>query len=76
MPHETPRLESVPPPLDLVAQEYEPLAVVVERQRRRADAMQREMRDIEVSPSGAVRILPKPGSTGVGNGDGSDGQGD
>ena len=58
LPHEVPRLESVPPPLDLVAEPYEPLAVVVERQRRRADAMQREMRDIEVSPSGAVRVLP------------------
>jgi hypothetical protein len=39
LPHETPRLESVPPPLELVAEEYEPLAVVVERQRARADAM-------------------------------------
>ena len=32
---ETPRLESVPPPLDLIAaEEIEPLSVVVERQRR------------------------------------------
>jgi hypothetical protein len=69
LPHEVPRLESVPPPLNLVAEEIEPLAVVVERQRRRADAMQREMRDIEVSPSGAVRVLPRPGSNG---GNGSD----
>ena len=37
---EKPRLESVPPPLNLVAEEYEPLAVVVERQRKRCDAMQ------------------------------------
>ena len=37
LPHETPRLEPVPPPLDLVAEPYEPLAVVVERQRQRAD---------------------------------------
>jgi hypothetical protein len=37
---EKPRLESVPPPLDLVAEPYEPLAVVVERQRKRCDAMQ------------------------------------
>jgi hypothetical protein len=67
LPHETPRLTPVPPPLDLVAEEYEPLAVVVERQRKRADALQREMRDIEVLPSGAVRILPKPGSNGSGD---------
>jgi hypothetical protein len=37
---ETPRLESVPPPLNLVAEEYEPLAVVVERQRARARMLQ------------------------------------
>jgi hypothetical protein len=35
LPHETPRLESVPPPLDLVAEEYEPLSVTVERHRAR-----------------------------------------
>jgi hypothetical protein len=35
LPHEVPRLESVPPPLDLVATEVEPLSVVVERQRAR-----------------------------------------
>jgi hypothetical protein len=40
LPHETPRLTPVPPPLDLVAEPYEPLAVVVERQRKRCDAMQ------------------------------------
>jgi hypothetical protein len=34
---ETPRLEPQPAPLDLTAEEIEPLAVVVERQRRRAD---------------------------------------
>ena|SRR5215469_5977236 len=61
---ETPRLEPQPAPLDLVADEIEPLAVVVERQRKRADALQREMRDIQVLPSGVVRILPKPGSNG------------
>jgi len=64
LPHETPRLTPQPPPLDLVAEEYEPLAVVVERQRKRADAMQREMRDIEVLPNGTVRVLPKPGGNG------------
>jgi|SRR6516165_10762725 hypothetical protein len=42
LPHETPRLESVPPPLDLVAEPVEPLADVVRRQRARADRMLRE----------------------------------
>jgi hypothetical protein len=64
---ETPRLEPQPAPLDLPCEEIEPLAVVVERQRRRADAMQREARDIEVLPSGIVRVLPKPGSNGSGD---------
>jgi hypothetical protein len=64
LPHETPRLTPVPPPLDLVGEEIEPPAVVVERQRKRADALQREGRDIEVDRFGAVRILPKPGSNG------------
>jgi len=64
LPHEVPRLTPQPAPLDLPYEEVEPLAVVVDRQRRRADAMQREARDIEVLPSGLVRILPKPGSNG------------
>jgi hypothetical protein len=38
--HESPPLKSVEPPMELVAEEYEPLAVVVERQRKRCDAMQ------------------------------------
>src|SRR6516162_5260101 len=33
LPHEVPRPESVPPPLDLVAEPVEPLAEVVRRQR-------------------------------------------
>jgi hypothetical protein len=37
--HETPRLTPVSPPLDLVAEVIEPLSVVVERQRKRADAL-------------------------------------
>ena len=35
---ETPRLEPQPAPLDLPYEEVEPLAVVVERQRKRCDA--------------------------------------
>jgi hypothetical protein len=39
LPHEVPRLESVPPPLELIAEPIEPLADVVARQRARADRM-------------------------------------
>ena len=67
LPCETPRLQSIPPAIDVTCEEIEPLAQVVARQRARADAMLREARNIEVSPSGAVRVLPKPGSNG-GNG--------
>ena len=64
LPHETPRLQPAPPAIDSTCEEIEPLADVIARQRARADAMQREMRDIEISPSGIVRVLPKPGSNG------------
>jgi hypothetical protein len=64
---ETPRLQPVPPPLDLVAEPTIPLADLVTAQRKRADLMQAEARDIEVLPSGAVRILPRPGSNGSGD---------
>jgi hypothetical protein len=53
--------------LPLRAEPSEPLAVVVERQRARQNALQG--RDIEVTDSGVVRILPKPGGNG---GNGSD----
>src|SRR5262249_334775 len=39
LPHETRRLESVPPPLELVAEPIEDLATVVQRQRARAGRM-------------------------------------
>jgi hypothetical protein len=39
LPHEVPRLESVPPPLELIAEPIEPLADVVARQRARADRL-------------------------------------
>ena len=66
--HEVPRLTPQPPAIDATCEEIEPLAVVVARQRARADAMQREARDIEVLPSGLVRVLPKP-SDGNGSGE-------
>jgi hypothetical protein len=71
---EKPSLKPQPAPLDLVAEEpIEPLADLVARQRARADAMLREPRDIEVSPTGVVRVLPKPGSNGSGCSDDSSG---
>jgi len=38
--HESAPLKPVEPPLDLVAEPYEPLSVVVERQRKRCNAIQ------------------------------------
>jgi hypothetical protein len=64
LPHEAPKIQSVPPLLELTAEPYEPLADLVARQRARADAMLREAQDIEVLPSGLVRVLPKPDSNG------------
>jgi len=37
---ETPRLESIPPAIDATCEEIEPLHQIVERQRKRCDAMQ------------------------------------
>jgi|SRR6516165_10275676 hypothetical protein len=59
---EKPSLRPQSAPLELTAEPVEDLAELVARQRRRAYAMQREARDIEVSPSGVVRVLPKPGN--------------
>jgi len=67
LPHETPRLEPVPPAIDASCEEIIPLAELVTQRRARADAMQREMRDIEVLRDGTVRVLPKPGSNGSGD---------
>jgi hypothetical protein len=67
LPHEVPRLQPVPPPLDLVAAPSIPLAELVTLQRARADLMEAEARDIEVLPSGLVRVLPRPGSNGSGD---------
>jgi hypothetical protein len=57
-------LKSVEPPLELIAEPVVPLAELVEQ--RRARQRELEGRPIEVSASGAVRILPKPGSNGSG----------
>jgi hypothetical protein len=66
LPHEVARLLPEKAAIDAACEEIsEPLPVIIERQRARMDAMQREAGDIEVSPSGAVRVLShKPGSNG------------
>ena len=59
---EKPRLEPVPPPLDLVGEEVEPLADLVARQRARAEKMLLEP---------PYRVLPIPSRS---NGNGGDDQ--
>ena len=65
LPHETPRLNPVPPPLDLVAEEIEPLADLIARQRARVDRMQ-----LEPPFSDLPKVFPLRSD---GNGDDSDG---
>jgi hypothetical protein len=66
--NESPALKSVEAPLELVAEVVEPLAAVVERQRKRCDAMQRlTVAERERLITGVVR--------GGGNGNGSDSDG-
>ena len=63
LPHEAPRLLPERAPVELQAEEPpEPLAVVVERQRQRCDAMQG--RDIQVLSSGQVLLLEPNGGNG------------
>jgi hypothetical protein len=70
--HESAPLKAVEPAIDGTCEEIvEPLHQLVEKQRRRADEMLREARNIEVSPSGFVRILPRSGSNGRGDSDDS-----
>src|SRR5262249_17446942 len=61
---ETPRLLPEKAAIDVTAEEIEPLAVVIERRRARMDQMMGQ--DIEVLPSGLVRVLPKPNDGGNG----------
>ena len=65
--HEVPRLLPEKAPVDVSCEEIIPLPQLIEQRRARADAMEREMRDIEVLPNGTVRVLPKPGSNGSDN---------
>ena len=66
LPHETPRLNPVPPPLDLVAEEIEPLADLIARQRARVDRMQ-----LEPPFSDLPKVFPLR-SDANGNGNGQD----
>jgi hypothetical protein len=61
---ERPRLESVPPPLELTPEPIEPLADVVSRQRARADLLMQQP---------PYRVLPVPSQ---GNGASDDDSGD
>jgi hypothetical protein len=63
LPHEVPRLESVPPPLELTAEPIEPLADVVARQRARADLMMRD--DPQFRALRSRQVIPlKPNGNG------------
>jgi hypothetical protein len=68
--HEAPKIQSVTPAIDATCEEIsEPLAVVVDTQRARADRMQREARNIQVLPSGQVLLLEPNGNGGNGSDD-------
>jgi len=62
LPHETPRLESVPPPLDLVAEPIEPLADVIRRQRARVDRMLAEDPQYRDLPKSFISFKPTSGN--------------
>jgi len=57
LPHEVPKLMSVPPPLDLVAEPAESLFEQADRRMKQQEALRG--RDIEVQPNGQVVFLPK-----------------
>ena len=67
LPHETPRLESVPPPLDLVAEPIEPLADVIRRQRARVDRMLAEDPQYRDLPKSFISFKPTGGNGGNGD---------
>jgi hypothetical protein len=69
LPHQVPRLESVPPPMDLVAEEVVPLAELVEKQRARADRMMREAPEFRALAKYQASLHRIGGN---GNGDDSD----
>jgi hypothetical protein len=66
---EKPKLMPEKAAIDGTCEEVVPLAELLEKQRKRMDRMLAEAHDIEVSPSGSVRVLPKPGGS---DGNGSD----
>jgi hypothetical protein len=61
---ETAPLKPVAPAVDSTCEEIEPLADLITRQRARMEAMHAAAQDIEISPSGIVKVLPKPGGNG------------
>jgi hypothetical protein len=68
LPHEVPKIHSVPPALELQAEPVECLADVVARQRARQDRLQGRQ-DIQVLPSGQVHLLEPNGNGGNGSDD-------
>jgi hypothetical protein len=68
LPHEVPKIQSVPPAIDASCEEIIPLADLVTAQRKRADAMLREAREIRVLPNGQVLLLDEHEPSGNGNG--------
>jgi hypothetical protein len=63
---EKPRLESVPPPMDLVATEIEPLSELVAKRRARADRMLLE------PPYRDLQVFSRKGNGNGGDSNGSD----
>ena len=64
---EKPRLEPVPPPMELVAEQHESLADIVTRQRARADAMRPKLIEQTIKDNEAAARAWRNG----GNGDNS-----
>src|SRR5215469_8710906 len=59
LPHETPRLEPQPPPMDLVAEPPIPLAELITMRRKHVDQLLLEQQEIRVLPGGQVVVLDK-----------------
>jgi hypothetical protein len=78
LPHETPKLMSVPPPLELAAEPVVPLAELVEARRARQDQLCPESAETSKRSDGhfnkvldLMPVAPRLATTGNGNGDGS-----
>jgi hypothetical protein len=64
--HETPKLQPVPPSLELTAEPVVPLATLVEQRRARQDRMEREAKEAmerEAKEAKAIEVKPDPQSS-------------